>query len=231
MVESLGHKLTELTPALVPLCAGASWPQELDGVRVEAALRVEHSGRELAQARGELLFTDYGVSGPAALDVSREAARACLKGQVEGVVDLFPERSEGEFLAFLKKRAQRFKTRSLKGFFIGLLPEKVPAVLLKRLGLDAHAPASTLDEAELNRLGGTLKGWRFPVTGPRPWDEAMATAGGVRVPEVDPHTLESRKARGVYLAGEMLDVDGDSGGFNLQFAWASGMRAGSSAAG
>jgi hypothetical protein len=231
LAEALGHSVVQVTPALVPLCVKDAWPKRLEGVRVEASLRAELSGRELASARGEVLFTDYGVSGPAVLDVSREAVRAAAKGRVDGVLDLFPERSEGEFLQFLKDRAVRFEKRSLKGFFIGLLPDKMPAVLLEGLGLDSHATVSSLGEAGLNRLCGALKGWRFSVSGPRPWEDAMVSAGGIQTGEVDPRTMESKRAAGVYLAGEMLDVDGDSGGFNLHFAWASGLIAGRAAAG
>jgi hypothetical protein len=225
LARALGHSFVEPTPALVPLLVREGWIRKLEGTRVEAVLRAEARGRVLAQARGELLFTAYGLSGPAALDVSREALRALAAGPVACAVDLFPETPEDAFLGSLRERAARFPARSLKGLLVGMLPESVPDVFLERNGFDRHAAVSSLEKGRLEALGRALKGWRFELAGARPWEDAMVSAGGVRLEEVRPETLESRKVPGLHLAGELLDVDGDSGGFNLHFAWATGILA------
>ncbi|HBL18738.1 MAG: hypothetical protein A2X36_05385 [Elusimicrobia bacterium GWA2_69_24] len=229
LAESLGHSCVAAAPALVPLRVKESWVKMLDGIRVEAALRAEAEGRTVAESRGELLFTAYGISGPAALDLSREALRALAGGRVSCAVDLFPEWGDGEFRKLLEERALRFGRRSLAGFLTGMLPGRLPEVFLEQQGLGPHDRVEALGAAGLEALQRGLKGWRFELLGPRPWEEAMVSSGGVSLPEVDPGSLESRKAPGLFLAGELLDVDGDSGGFNLHFAWASGARAGRAA--
>ncbi|MBI5244540.1 MAG: aminoacetone oxidase family FAD-binding enzyme [Elusimicrobia bacterium] len=229
LAASLGHSIVPATPALVPLRMKESWVKRLAGIRAEVSLRAESEGRLLSKARGELLFTAYGISGPAALDISREAVLALAHGSVACSLDLFPEFSEERLLEFLKKRAAGLGRRTLKGFLTGMLPDTLPDVFLERHGFSAHERAEALKEAGLLRLCRALKDWRFELAGPRPWQEAMASAGGVSLSEVDPRTLESKKAPRLFLAGELLDVDGDSGGFSLHFAWASGLLAGAAA--
>ena len=120
--------------------------------------------------------------------------------------------------------------RPLKDFFLGMFPAQLTGAITDALGFDAHRSLDALGGTASERLSALLHDWRFEITGARGWEEAMATAGGVSVDEVDPKTFASRKAPGLYLTGELLDVDGDSGGFNLHFAWASGLAAGRSAA-
>ena len=230
LARSLGHSLTPVTPALVPLSTKEGWVRRLDGIRAEVSLRAECGRIPASEAHGELLFTDYGVSGPAALDLSREIVRALPERKVFCAVNLFPEFTEDRLSRFLEERAARLCHRSLKGFLTGMLPDKMPAVFLDHYHLSAHETTDALGEAGLRRLCKALREWRFEVAGPRPWKEAMVSAGGVDVSEVDPRTLESKKGPRLFLAGELLDVDGDSGGFNLHFAWASGLAAGRSAA-
>jgi predicted Rossmann fold flavoprotein len=220
LAEALGHDVTQVTPSLVPLCAEPGWTQRLHGIRVEAALRAG----DFARSRGELLFTSYGVSGPAVLDISREVAR---RGGAECSVDLFPEMDEDALLELLRRRLERFGRRSAKGLLCGMLPDRMPSVFLKEHGLSEHAP---LPASALGKLCDALKSWRFKVTGPRGWDEAMVSAGGVDLKGMDLSTMGSTRVDGLFFAGEMLDVDGDSGGYNLHFAWASGTLAGASAA-
>jgi len=220
LAEALGHDVTRVTPSLVPLCAKPGWVQRLRGIRVDAAVRAE----DFAQSRGELLFTAYGVSGPAALDLSREVVR---RGGAECSVDLFPEMDKAALLRLLRGRAERFSRRAAKGLLCGMLPDRMPSVFLEEHGFSDHEP---LPASALGRLCDALKAWRFEVSGPRPWDEAMVSAGGVGLGEADIPSMRSKRVEGLFFAGEMLDVDGDSGGYNLHFAWASGTLAGASAA-
>jgi hypothetical protein len=219
LAKALGHSVTPLSPALVPLMIKDASIKRLHGLRLEAGLRVLDGQRELCRSRGEVLFTDYGLSGPATLDVSREAVQALTKGPVQGSLDLFPEFSPQGLRAMVAGRWSSRPKRALKDFFLGMFPAQLSAALIDSLGRDAS-----------QRLAERLQDWRFEVLGARGWSEAMATAGGVCADEVDPRTFASRKSAGLYLTGEMLDVDGDSGGFNLHFAWASGLAAGQAAA-
>ncbi|MCX5796155.1 MAG: aminoacetone oxidase family FAD-binding enzyme [Elusimicrobia bacterium] len=230
LAKSLGHSVTGLSPALVPLLVKDNAVKRLHGLRVEAGLRVLGGQRELCRSRGEVLFTDYGLSGPAALDVSREAVQALAKGPVAGSLDLFPEFTPQGLRALVIGRWAGRPKRPLKDFFLGMFPAQLAGAIIDSLGWDANRPLDSLGRDACERLAVFLQDWRFEVAGARGWNEAMVTAGGVSADEVDPRGFASRKAAGLHLTGEMLDVDGDSGGYNLHFAWASGLAAGSAAA-
>ena len=230
LAKSLGHTATPLSPSLVPLTIKENAFKRLHGLRVEAGLRIFAGQREAARSRGEVLFTEYGLSGPATLDVSREAVLGLAQGPVQGSIDLFPEFTAPGLNALLAGRAATRSKQPLKNFFLGMFPAQLCGALLDTLAWDAHRPLDSLGRDAVERLARLLQDWRFTVTGNRPWSEAMVTAGGIRLDEVDPQDFQSRKTPGLFLAGEMLDVDGDSGGFNLHFAWASGLGAGRAAA-
>lgn len=230
LARALGHCVTPLSPALVPLLVKDASIKRLHGLRLEAGLRVLSGLKELSRSRGEVLFTDYGLSGPATLDVSREAVQALALGPVQGSLDLFPEFTPQGLRALVAGRWSAGFRRPLKDFFLGIFPGQLSAALIDSLGWDASRPLDSLGGGAVEKLTVRLQDWRCEVSGARGWNEAMATAGGVSVDEVDPRTFASRKTHGLYLTGEMLDVDGDSGGFNLHFAWASGLAAGLAAA-
>ena len=230
LAGSLGHAVTALTPALVPLCVKEKNLKRLHGLRVEAELRISCGDRHSRRSRGEVLFTDYGLSGPATLDVSREAVLGLARGKVLGSLNLFPELPPQGLKAMLASRWSTRAQRPLKTFFTGMFPAQLSGVVADALGWDLQRPLESLGAGALDRLAALLSDWRFEVAAPRPWSEAMVTAGGVSVDEVDPAGFESRLVPGLHLAGEMLDVDADSGGYNLHFAWASGLAAGRSAA-
>ena len=230
LAKALGHRVHAPRPSLVPLLVKENALKRLHGLRVQAGLTVFCGGREAAKSQGEVLFTDYGISGPATLDVSRAAVRGLAQGPVQGSLDLFPELSGAQLSAMLSARWGSRPKRLLKDLFLGMFTAQLSGAIMDSLGWDAHRPLDSLGHDGVQRLAERLKDWRFEVTGNRPWSEAMVAAGGVDPDEVDPRTLESHKVPGLHLAGEMLDVDGDSGGFNLHFAWASGMAAGRAAA-
>ena len=230
LARSLGHSIAPLRPSLVPLLVKESAIKRLHGLRVEAGLRVFRGPRELGRGQGEVLFTEYGLSGPAALDVSRGAVLALADGPVDGSLDLFPEYSPQDLRAMIAGRWSSRLKRTVKDFFVGMFPAQLTGAMVDALGLDAHRRLDSLGAGACERLSALLQDWRFQITGARGWEEAMVTAGGVGVDEVDPRTFSSRKTPGLFLTGELLDVDGDSGGYNLHFAWASGLAAGRAAA-
>ena len=230
LVTALGHTLEPPVPALTPLAADDPWCREAQGVTLEAALTLRVGGRKSATTRGSLLFAHFGYSGPAALDLSRHWHRA--EGEAERIVEasFVPgETREGLVAAWLAvaKSAPRRTAR-------GWLAEQVPERLAERMCRDAE-----VDPGE--RLGQVTRGRReallellaarpLPVTGTLGYEKAEVTAGGVRLAEVNPSTLESRVVPGLYLCGEILDVEGRLGGFNFQWSWSSGTVAGRSAA-
>ncbi len=228
LAQALGHTIVEPFPALVQLRLASPHLAALAGVRVEAHVTLRRYGFPAATATGELLFADYGVSGPTVLAVSREAAEALARGEHPRLeANLLPDLDAPAVAAELQRRAAAHPARTLQGLLVGLVHKRLILPLLKEAGLSPDGPAEALP-----RLGeaGLLTAWGFDVTATTGWTGAQVTAGGVAADEVDPLSLESTKAPGLFLAGEVLDVDGDSGGYNLQWAWASGFVAGRGAA-
>jgi predicted Rossmann fold flavoprotein len=229
----LGHRLVDPVAALVPLRLRADFLRKLKGVSFEAHGEVRCGEEVLRGAAGEFLFTDSGISGIPVLQLSREASRALKANRGPSIVlDLFPGSSLEELAAALEIRFRRQAHKSLADGLVGLLNKRLIPVLLFEAGIENHALlGAEFSAAARGRLARLLKNWSLTVSGTMPWPEAQATAGGVVLDEVDPATLESRLVPGLYFCGEILDVDGDCGGFNLQWAWSSGYLAGNSAAG
>ncbi len=223
LAKSLGHKRTGLYPALVQLVTEPEYPRALKGVRAESALTLKRRGFPLAESRGELQFTDNGVSGPAVFDLSRAAATGG-----EGLtlhVCLLPL-EEAEILSLLRVRQERYPALPASEMLTGMLHNRLGRMLVKYAGLNANSPLRELTEAELAALVRACVDFCLPVKGTEGFDNAQVTAGGLRTADFDPATLESRLVPGLFACGELLDVDGDCGGYNLQWAWASGRLAG-----
>jgi hypothetical protein len=232
LARALGHSVVEPQPALVQLKLDGALHKAMEGMRWTARVRLLVDGREDGAAEDEVLFTPYGLSGPAALALSRSAVEAWAAGRrVEVELDLLPEQPETETLHFIQYRAVNKPGRALEHFLTGWINKRIGQTLLKSLGLDWSRPWSSLAEAEQALLARALHHWAFPVAGHTGWPNAQTTAGGVETAEVDPDTLESRLVPGLHFAGEVLNIDGDSGGYNLQWAWSSGWVAGFAAAG
>ena len=187
----------------------------------------------LRREAGEVLFTDYGISGPPVLQVSRMVI-AAMKSKTIPVValDLFPDLDLEQLDSSLTHRLAQQGHKPLDLGLIGLLNKRLIPVVLAQAGIhDTSQACAGLPACDRQRLSALLKDWSFNVTGSQSWHDAQVAAGGIPLDEVDPETLESRCQRGFYLCGEVLDVDGDCGGFNLQWAWSSGWVAGRHAAG
>jgi predicted flavoprotein YhiN len=227
LAASLGHEIVPPVPALTPLAATDPFCARLQGLTLEAELTLRVAGKRAAAIRGSFLFTHFGYSGPAALDLSRhwhraEGERAVSAGFLPG------ETVESLRAAWLA--AARDPHLSVRKHFGARLPDRLVVVLCEECGV---APATTLgqvDRAHREALLGLLTARALPVTGTLGYEKAEVTAGGVALSEVNPTTLESRKAPGVFLCGEILDAEGRLGGFNFQWAWSSGTVAGRNAA-
>ena len=220
LAQSLGHTLVPRFPALTPLLTDPI--RALKGCKYqgEIALRIEN--REVRREKGEILFTEYGLSGIAVMQLANLAARAQGK-QVEVELHLLPGRG-GEVYAWLKERAQALSCRPIEEFLTGVLNKRVAQVALRECTRrPLNEPSGNLTDRELRALSERLTAWRMRVTGVQGFDQAQVASGGVDTREVDPETMQSRRCPGLYLCGEVLDVDGDCGGFNLQWAWASGL--------
>lgn len=230
LLGQLGHRITPLFPALVQLNTDTAYPKQLKGIRVNATIAVEISGKKISTASGEVLFTEYGLSGIAAMEVSRAAAEYFAtdkKGGCFAVLDLAPHLNVEELTLFLTEFAAANPAFSLDRYLVGILPSRVGQTICKALGLyDFGTDIGSLKKEQVSRLIQTIKALRLEITGTRGFNQAQITAGGADVSEFNAHNLASRKINNLYCCGEVLDVDGGCGGFNLQWAWSSGLLAG-----
>jgi hypothetical protein len=226
LLSALGHSVSPVSPSIVPLKVKGNYVKELDGVRLDAALSLKAGERTILETAGEILFTSYGVSGPAVLDLSRAALSALGEGPVFVEADLMPDYKPAELEKFLRERAAAFEGRAFAHFACGLLNEKVIRAAAARAGI---AWTSAVLPGCERQLTSALKSFTLEVSGSLGFEDAMATAGGCSLSEVDPSSFASKKVKGLYVTGELLDIDGDSGGYNLHLAWTSGILAGRSA--
>lgn len=225
IAKSFGHKITKTFPSLVQVKTETTLVKALKGIKTNAHVRFK-KGSVTAESYGEVLFCDYGLSGPAIFNLSRLCAEY---ENSEIILDLLPEIDYNTLRELLKKRCS--KTRNLENFFVGMVNKKIGMTIIKYAGILPYSRTSdTLNGKEINELCGALKGFKLKVTGTMSWNNAQVTAGGVVTDDVDSKTFESNLCRGLYLVGELLDIDGDCGGYNLQWAWSSGYIAGKNAA-
>jgi predicted Rossmann fold flavoprotein len=224
MAEALGHTIVPAQGSLVPLETEGSDAPDMQGLslrNVEVKL-LDAKGKKLYTDFGELLFTHFGVSGPTVLSAS-----AHLKGEnCRLVIDLKPALDEGKLDARILRDLEMYKNRSMENALTDLLPRSMIPVVLRRLDIDPALQANSLTRQQRRSLVELLKAFSLIVTGKRPVAEAIITSGGVKVGEIDPKTMQSKKVSGLYFAGEIIDCDAYTGGFNLQIAWSTAYAAG-----
>ncbi len=222
LAAALGHRIVPTTPALAPLMLGGTFHRALAGVSHDAALVVTVDDRRAIRLHGPLLWTHFGVSGPVALDASRHWHRARLEGgRVAVRLSFVPDLDSAGVERGLIDAALARPSATLRGTLAERVPAAVAGGLLESLGIDPRVRLAHLPRDDRHRLAGALVSWELPVTGSRGYNCAEATAGGVALDEVDRGTMASKRCEGLFLAGEMLDVDGRLGGFNFQWAWSS----------
>jgi hypothetical protein len=229
LLAQLGHRRTSLHPALVQLKTDNTYTRALKGVRTQAVLTLEQAGAVTATAQGEVQFTDYGITGPGVFDLSRAAAFAGADATV--CLRLLPELTEEALFSYLYDKMAQFPTYKAENLFCGLCHNAIARVLLRRVNIPQDRPLYALRQPDVQALVAQIQRFELPFLGTLGFEDAQVTAGGVQTGDFDPHTMESRLVPGLYACGEVLDVDGDCGGFNLQWAWSSGRLAGTSAAG
>ena len=230
LATSLGHRLVPAYAGLVPLKTDCAYNRQLKGTKVDATVTLDIEGGSPRPQRGEVLFTEYGLSGPPLIQLSMPATRALHDGRIVRLaLDLFPEWDQPTLSEHLRSRFERAADAPLEHALIGFCNKRLIAPLLATAGLTRTAPAGGSVTAA-PRLASLCKRWTLTVTGSLSYNEAHVMCGGIDCADVDPESLQSRKVEALYLVGELLDVTGDCGGYNLQWAWSSGHVAGSRAA-
>ena len=224
LLQSLGHSVTKLYPALVQIKTDNTFVKALKGVRANADLRLCRNRDAVSASRGEVQFTDFGVSGPAVFELSRAAATE--KGSLTLHIDLLPQLSTPEIEELLRRRLSSMPELTTENLLAGVLHNRLGRTVLRYAGYGLTDPVASLSPADLRKIAGAAKDFALPVVSVLGFDGAQVTAGGIHTAEFDPKTLQSRLVPGLYAAGEVLDIDGDCGGYNLQWAWSSGYLAG-----
>ncbi|MCI8929072.1 MAG: NAD(P)/FAD-dependent oxidoreductase [Lachnospiraceae bacterium] len=226
-----GHRVKELKPALVPFVTKESWPKALQGLSLKnVSVTLKKEKKKIYEGFGEMLFTHFGVSGPLILSASSYYVKKYNDMPVRLCIDLKPALSDEQLDRRLLREFDRSRNRQFKNALDSLLPAKLIPVLVALSGIPPEKKAGELTREERNSLASCLKNLTMTVTGTRGFQEAIVTQGGVDVKEVNPSTMESKLVKGLYFAGEVLDLDALTGGFNLQIAWSTGYLAGLSAA-
>lgn len=224
LAKSLGHSIIETIPGIVQLKLNYPYLKSMTGVKFDGYSILLVDGEPIRKEFGEILFTDYGISGPPILQISGHASKALLKKKnVEVIVDMMPNQSLTEIEDFMEGHFAMFSHRPVIDSLIGIVNKKLIPTLLKEAKIeDLHKPCYDLQWDEKKRLINLLKHWKFKCIDTNGFNQAQVTIGGINTKEVNPKTLESNIVKDLYFCGEILDVDGDCGGFNLQWAWSSG---------
>jgi predicted Rossmann fold flavoprotein len=232
LAAKLGHTMIDIFPALVQLKLEGSFFKRIDGVKFVGTAEIIHNNKSVAQDRGDILFTNYGVSGPPILQISRKAGELLNAGQEAHLkITIMDRMSEEDLRVFIKKRFQISSKKPLDFSLVGLINKRLIPVVLLEAGInDVKRPVANLSAKEQESIIDILADWRFKIRGTRSWPSAQVTAGGIDTKEINQDTMESKLVKGLYFAGEIIDIDGQCGGFNLQWAWSSGFIAGQNAA-
>lgn len=232
MINKKGHSIIALRPGLVPLETKEDYPKDLEGLTLENIQLKFYSGKdEINSEVGDLIFTSFGISGPLIITLSGKISDWMAQGkEVNLVMDLKPgltkEQLDARFLREFKENAKK----GLKSVMKTMLPLRMVNLFIKMSKIALDKKVSQITQKERGELVSLLKGWKFNIKGVRPIEEGMVTRGGISLKEINPRTMESRLIKGLYFCGEMIDIDADTGGFNLQAAFSTGYLAGEGAA-
>lgn len=223
LAKSLGHHRTALYPSLVQLKTDPTYPRALKGVKAQCGISICRGSQVLARNSGEVLFTEYGVSGPAIFDLSRSVSAG--GSDLTCLLNFFPDWEEAEVLHWLSQRQAAMAAHEASTLLTGSCHTRLGQMICKSAGF-TNQRAAGLTRDDLRRIARQATHFALPITGTCGFDQAQVTAGGLDTSEFDPRALQSRLVPGLYACGELLDIDGDCGGYNLQWAWSSGRLAG-----
>ncbi|MDO8424564.1 MAG: NAD(P)/FAD-dependent oxidoreductase [bacterium] len=228
--EALGHKVEKLRPALVPLNIKEAWPKTISGLSLEkVGLTVFQNGKKQDSRLGELLFTHFGLSGPVVLDLSKNIGELLEKGQVDLVLDLKPDLASQELDKIFQDDFFKDGTKFLKNYLSNLFPQRLGLIIMELSGADPMKKTNAITREERQRLAGLLKSLRMTVASLLGFETAIVTSGGVSLKEIDSKTMRSKLVENLFLAGEIINLQGPSGGYNLQLCWSTGYLAGQEA--
>jgi len=232
LAAMLGHHVTDVFPALVQLMLEGSFFKQIDGVKIVGTAEILHNGKSVVKDRGDILFANYGVSGPPILQISRKAGEFLLEGKEAFLrIVMMDQMTRDELGNILERRFRSDPGKPADFSLVGFVNKRlIPAVLAEAGIKDAKRPVAGLSPKDQEAIVNVLTDWRFRIRGTKSWPSAQVTAGGVDTDEIDQDTMESLLVEGLYFAGEIVDIDGQCGGFNLQWAWSSGYVAGRCAA-
>lgn len=227
--QTLGLAVTELHPSLVPFNIREAWCKDLQGLSLRNVRGKVCAGKKvLYEDLGELLFTHFGISGPLILTASAYVSKYISKGPITVEIDMKPALTPEQLDERLVRDFETYKNKQFRNALGDLLPAKMIPVIVELSGIDPYKQVNRVSKEERQRLGGLLKGLKLNVAGLRDYNEAIITKGGISVKEVNPSTMECKAVKGLYFAGEVLDLDALTGGFNLQIAWSTAYLAGTS---
>lgn len=226
--KACGHRVTELSPALVPFYVKEEVVRDLQGLSLKNIEAVVSDGKkEIYREFGEMLFTHFGVSGPVLLSASSFAAKAIRQRPLTLTIDLKPALSREQLDARILRDFEEASNKQFKNVLSHLYPSKLIPVMIENSKIPPEKKVNEITRQERRNLVEATKAFTLTLTGLRGYEEAIITQGGIDLKEINPSTMESKKIKGLYFAGEVLDVDGVTGGFNLQIAWSTGWAAGS----
>ena len=229
MAEETGHKVTELYPALVPLKAKEGFCRELMGLSLKNVTTTFKEGKKVLYSEfGEMLFTHFGVSGPIILSGASVINQKLAKNEIQLFIDLKPALTEEQLQKRLTREFEENRQKQFKNACNGLFPARLIPVMIGLSGIDPEKKACEISKEEKRGFARCIKALPLTITGTGGYEEAIVTKGGVSVKDINPSTMESKQVCGLYFAGELIDVDAFTGGFNLQIAWSTGRLAGES---
>lgn len=231
LCERLGHTIVDISPGLIQLNLEGNYFKALNGTKFVGRAELYIDDKLALNDTGDVLFTAYGISGPPILNLSRSAIYNLNKGKnVEIRISIIHHMNIEKLYEYLIYRFSLMDKKTVEIALIGLINKNLIIPILKTINIDKDKNANHLSKEEIRRLSDILVSWSFKVIGSQPWANAQVTAGGVNTNEVDSKTMESKITKGLYIVGELLDIDGDCGGYNLQWAWSSGYIAGENSA-
>ena len=222
LLRSLGHSATRLRPALVQLKSGWHGTAALKGIRANCHARILRDGQLYSESTGEIQFTEYGISGPVVFEISRDVCQSA--GKWECALDLAPELGNDQLIQMISQRT--YAQITAEDLLTGILHNRLGRVIVQAAGIQLQKSAKDVSSHEVEAIVNMIKNFCLELTEPLGMDSAQVTAGGIKTGEFCPDTMESRLVPGLYACGEVLDIDGDCGGYNLQWAWSSGRAAG-----